>query len=77
MATADLETPPTTAWLMLVFMTLVGIAVTPVFGAGFLICVQHGFMASSCLMRQQRAGRRRAVGWCPCQLWFMQPSTGS
>jgi hypothetical protein len=39
-------------------MTLVGIADTPVFGAGFLICAEKGFMVQSWLMRQQRAEAR-------------------
>ena len=44
-------------------MTWVGIAASPAFRAGFLICAEKGFMVLSYLMRQQRAGGRRAVGW--------------
>jgi hypothetical protein len=36
-------------------MTWVGIAASPAFRAGFLICAEKGFMVLSCLMRQQRA----------------------
>jgi hypothetical protein len=39
-------------------MTRVGIATSPAFRAGFLICVEKGFMVLSCLMRQQRAEAR-------------------
>jgi hypothetical protein len=45
-------------------MTRVGIAASPVFRTGFLICAEKGFMVLSYRMRQQRAGGRRAVGWC-------------
>ena len=47
MAVTDLETPPTTVWLVLVFMTLVGIEASPAFRAGFLICAEKGFMVLS------------------------------
>ena len=39
-------------------MTRVGIAASPAFRAGFLICAEKGFMVQSCLMRQQRAEAR-------------------
>jgi hypothetical protein len=58
-------------------MTRVGIAASAAFRAGFLICVEKGFMVLSWLMRQQRAGDRRAVGWCPYLLWVKPLSTGS
>jgi hypothetical protein len=44
-------------------MTRVGIAASPAFRAGFLICTEKAFMVLSYRMRQQRAGGRRAVGW--------------
>jgi hypothetical protein len=59
---AERATPPTTDRLAPVFMTRVGIAGSPAFRAGFLICEVKGFMVLSCQMRQQRAGGRRAVG---------------
>ena len=65
MAATDRETPPTTVWLALVLMTLVGIADTPVFGAGFLICAEKGFMVQSWLMRQQRAEARCRLASLP------------
>jgi hypothetical protein len=46
-------------------MTLVGIADTPVFGAGFLICAEKGFMVQSWLMRQQRAEARCRLASLP------------
>jgi len=58
-------------------MTRVGIAASPAFRAGFLICAEKGFMVLSCLMRQQRAGGRRAVDWCSYLLWVKPLSTGS
>jgi hypothetical protein len=61
---AERATPPTTDRLTPVLMTRVGIAVSAAFRAGFLICVEKGFMVLSYRMRQQRAGGRRAVGWC-------------
>lgn len=54
---------------MPVFMTRVGIAASPAFRAGFLICAEKGFMVLSYRMRQQRAGDRRAVGWDSYLLW--------
>ena len=39
-------------------MTRVGIAASAAFRAGFLICVEKGFMVLSWLMRQQRAEAR-------------------
>ena len=70
-------TPPTTARLAPVLMTRVGIAASPALRAGFLICAEKGFMVLSCLMRQQRAGGRRAVDWCSYLLWVKPLSTGS
>jgi hypothetical protein len=46
-ATVERETPPTTVRLAPAFMTRVGIAASPAFRAGFLICAEKGFMVLS------------------------------